>query len=298
MPSLTSGIRPVLTSGARRPAHVGRAACNCRSLPRSRQGAVSRIRATARRLSVRVRMDGSRSVFRPQRTPHRSAAVEGAAAHRTINVGRFITRRGFLIGRRTSSSPCSRPDSTTSGRTSGLIGLSCRMAGVTCALAVTLRVANGTVFPFLSLAMMYGSVMVSLLAIGTDRGRVLEARVFLSPVQTLLWHVPESFRGASLDRAIRCESRQDSRWTEPLHALRDARTRHRDLCLVRSGNLRLDRASVSCAARAHPLHEDQFPHATIETSAGHCTCGHIGVRSYRAPWRPERSPIGVKRFYA
>ena len=97
MPSLTSGIRPVLTSGARRPAHVGRAACNCRSLPRSRQGAVSRIRATARRLSVRVRMDGSRSVFRPQRTPHWSAAVEGAAAHRTINVGRFITRRGFLI---------------------------------------------------------------------------------------------------------------------------------------------------------------------------------------------------------
>jgi peptidoglycan/LPS O-acetylase OafA/YrhL len=52
------------------------------------------------------------------------------------------------------------------------------VAGITCVVAVMLRVANDTVFPFLSLAMIYGSVVVALLAIGSDSLRLLKAGVF------------------------------------------------------------------------------------------------------------------------
>jgi peptidoglycan/LPS O-acetylase OafA/YrhL len=52
------------------------------------------------------------------------------------------------------------------------------VAGVTSAVAVMLRAANGTVFPFLSLALIYGSMMVALLAIGADKLRLLESRAF------------------------------------------------------------------------------------------------------------------------
>ena len=45
-------------------------------------------------------------------------------------------------------------------------------------VAVTLRTANGVVFPFLSLALIYGAVTVALLAIGPDRLRLLKARPF------------------------------------------------------------------------------------------------------------------------
>jgi peptidoglycan/LPS O-acetylase OafA/YrhL len=52
------------------------------------------------------------------------------------------------------------------------------MASIACVAAVMLRNANGTVFPFLSLGMIYGSVMVALLAIGSDKLRVFGAPVF------------------------------------------------------------------------------------------------------------------------
>jgi peptidoglycan/LPS O-acetylase OafA/YrhL len=64
-------------------------------------------------------------------------------------------------------------DGSPSTRSSVLV-----VAGVTCVIAVTLRAANGIVFPFLSLAMIYGSVMVALLAIGSDRLPLLKAPIF------------------------------------------------------------------------------------------------------------------------
>jgi peptidoglycan/LPS O-acetylase OafA/YrhL len=64
-------------------------------------------------------------------------------------------------------------DGSPSKRSSVLV-----VAGVTSIIAVTLRAANGIVFPFLSLAMIYGSIMVSLLAIGSGRLPLLEAPIF------------------------------------------------------------------------------------------------------------------------
>lgn len=52
------------------------------------------------------------------------------------------------------------------------------MAGVASVLAVVLRAANGTVFPFLALGMIYGSATVALLVIGSDTLRLLKAPVF------------------------------------------------------------------------------------------------------------------------
>ena len=52
------------------------------------------------------------------------------------------------------------------------------VAGATSVVALMLRAANGTVFPFLSLALIYGSIMIALLAMAADRLRLLESRGF------------------------------------------------------------------------------------------------------------------------
>ena len=54
----------------------------------------------------------------------------------------------------------------------------CGVAAVVCVVAMMLRATNGIVFPFLSLAMVYGSVTVALLSFGTTSLGPLKARAF------------------------------------------------------------------------------------------------------------------------
>ncbi|MGE5727340.1 MAG: acyltransferase family protein, partial [Gemmatimonas sp.] len=54
----------------------------------------------------------------------------------------------------------------------------CGVAALVCVVALMLRAMNGIVFPFLSLAMIYGSVTIALLSIGTSNLGPLKARAF------------------------------------------------------------------------------------------------------------------------
>jgi peptidoglycan/LPS O-acetylase OafA/YrhL len=52
------------------------------------------------------------------------------------------------------------------------------VAGMTCGVALLLRAIDGTVFPFLSLALIYGSIAATLLSIGSERLHLLRSRLF------------------------------------------------------------------------------------------------------------------------
>jgi peptidoglycan/LPS O-acetylase OafA/YrhL len=119
-------------------------------------------------------------------------AVSGArwwTAHKLVDAGRTLAQiktamytpfhlhsEGLIIGlllalvsvlapRLLDGSPEARPRVLTT-------------ASIACIVAAMLHVASGTVFPFLSLGMIYGSLMVALLAIGCDTLRLLQARIF------------------------------------------------------------------------------------------------------------------------
>lgn len=79
------------------------------------------------------------------------------------------------------------------------------VAAVTSVVAVMLRAANGIVFPFLSLALIYGSMMIALLAMAADRLRLLESRglyrvsrlsygMYLNHFAVLRWIAPSVAR--------------------------------------------------------------------------------------------------------
>jgi peptidoglycan/LPS O-acetylase OafA/YrhL len=83
------------------------------------------------------------------------------------------------------------------------------VAFVTAAIAILLRAANGIVFPFLSLALIYGSIMVVLLALGPNNLRPLKARAFytisrlsygmyLNHFAVLRWIAPSIARAAKV----------------------------------------------------------------------------------------------------
>jgi peptidoglycan/LPS O-acetylase OafA/YrhL len=85
----------------------------------------------------------------------------------------------------------------------------CGVALAACALALVLRDNNRIVFPFLSLALIYGSVVVALLAIGASRLRLLKARAFyrgsrlsygmyLNHFAVLRWIAPSVARAAKV----------------------------------------------------------------------------------------------------
>lgn len=83
----------------------------------------------------------------------------------------------------------------------------CGLAALVCVVAALLRASNGIVFPFLSLSLIYGSVMVALLAIGSETLRPLKARAFyvlsrisygmyLNHFAVLRWIAPSVARAA------------------------------------------------------------------------------------------------------